>query len=108
MRIRRIKKKYCCSKIDEAVDIINTSYKHLTIRSIDWYNFNKDPYGSISNVPYVFASLMSAFLGKTITDFEAIHDINLNAIEIHIKEHPLCNWSWSLEMFEEFEDFIIN
>lgn len=107
MRIRRIKKKYYCSEIDEAVDIINTSYKHLTIRGLDWYNFNKDPYGSISNVPYVFASSMSAFLGKTITDFEAIHDIGLNAIEIHIKEHPLCNWSWSLEMFEEFEDFII-
>lgn len=69
MRIRIIKKKYFCSKIDEAVDIINTSYKHLTIRSLDWYNFNKDPYGSISNVPYVFASSMSAFLGKTITDF---------------------------------------
>lgn len=108
MRIRRIKKKYYCSKIDEAVDIINTSYKHLTIRSLDWYNSNKDLHGSISNVPYMFASSMSEFLGKTITDFKAIHDIGLNTIRIHIKEHPLCNWSWSLEMFEEFEDFIIN
>lgn len=108
MRIRRIKKKYYCSKIDEAVGIINTSYKHLTIRSLDWYDSNKNPYGNISDVPYVFASSMSVFLGKTITDFEAIHDIDLNAIRIRIKEHPLCDWSWSLEMFEEFEDFIIN
>lgn len=108
MRIRRIKKKYCCSKIDEAVDIINTSYKHLTIRSLDWYNSNKNQYGNIIDVPYVFASSMSAFLGKTITDFEAIHDTDLNAIRIRIKENILCNWSWSLEMFEEFEDFIIN
>ena len=97
---------YICS-IDEAVDIINTSYKHLTIRSLDWYNSNKNPYGSINNVPYMFASSMSAFLGKTITDFRAIHDRDLDVIRIRIKEHPLCNWSWSLEMFEEFEDFII-
>lgn len=55
----------------------------------------------------MFASSMSAFLGKTITDFRAIHDRDLDVIRIRIKERPLCNWSWSLEMFEEFEDFII-
>lgn len=106
MRIK--KNKHYCSGYREAIDILNSQYSSLHVRSLDWYNSNKDLHGSINNVPYTFASSMSEFLGKTITDFKAIHDIGLNTIRIHIKEHPLCNWSWSLEMFEEFEDFIIN
>lgn len=51
MRIK--KKKHHCSGYREAIDILNSQYSSLHVRSLDWYNQNKDSYGTVP-VPCLF------------------------------------------------------
>lgn len=101
MRIK--KKKHYCSGYREAIDILNSQYSSLHVRSLDWYNQNKDSYGTVP-VPYLFVIGMSPYTGEEFENFKAVYRRNY----IRIEPENSYGYSWSLEMFEEFDDFIID
>lgn len=104
MKIKKQKNIHYCKNINEVIDILNTSYKSLQVKDIDWYNSNKNSMGTIE-VPFSFVEGMSHLLGKTFYGFRA--EEYDNYIRIIPDECNFSSWSWSLEMFKEFEDFII-
>lgn len=70
----------------------------VTIKSLDWYNENKDKYGTVY-VPGSFIRDMSKYCGKTTVITEVLATPN--------RYHVECDtgfWSWSAEMFEETEE----
>lgn len=104
MRIGKIyKAKHYCKSKNEVVDILNTQYEELHVRDIDWYANNCDTYGTVE-VPFSFVDTMTHFLGKTINGFRAEKYHEYIRIQPYEEKY---NWNWSLNMFEEFEDFII-
>lgn len=98
---KRHKAKHYCKSKDEVVDILNTQYEELHVRGIDWYTNNCDSSGTI-NVPCDFVRGMKDYLGRNFNSFRAYKRPN------YIRIEPTdIGWSWSLQMFEEFDDFII-
>lgn len=98
---KRHKAKHYCKSKDEVVEILNTQYEELHVRDIDWYNSNCDSFGTV-DVPCDFVSGMKEYLGCNFNSFRAYKRPN------YIKIEPTyTGWSWSLQMFEEFDDFII-
>lgn len=63
----------------------------VIVKSLDWYNENKDVYGNVS-VPCCFVRAMSQYCGKVVT----IRRINLRSYGIE----ESYDYSWSDEMFE--------
>lgn len=104
MKIRRRRNVYVCNNIDEVIDILNYSYKTLHVKDINWYNSNKNSNGTVE-VPFSFVNTMVHLFGKTINGFRAEKYHNCIRIQPYEEEYRI--WSWSLNMFEEFEDFII-
>lgn len=104
MKIRRRRGVYVCNNIDEVISILNSSYETLHVKDIDWYNSNKDSNGTVK-VPFSFVNTMVHLFGKTINGFRAEKYHNCIRIQPYEEEYRI--WSWSLNMFEEFEDFII-
>lgn len=97
----RHKVKHYCKSRDEVVEILNTQYKELHVRNIDWYTSNCNNHGTI-NVPCNFVSGMKRYLGCNFNSFKACKRSSYIGIE-----PTNIGWSWSLQMFEEFDDFII-
>lgn len=98
---KRHKVKYYCKSIDEVVDILNTQYEELHVRDIDWYANNCDASGTV-RVPCDFVRGMKKYLGCNFNSFRACERSDYIIIEL-----TGIGWSWSLQMFEEFDDFII-
>ena len=96
------KRKHYCSSIDEVVDILNSQYTELHVRNVDWYLENKNHEGSVC-VPCSFISKMKCFLGETFSSFKAVYRPDY----VRIEPIPQNGYSWSLEMFEEFDEFVI-
>lgn len=104
MKIRKRKNIHICNNIDEVVEILNFSYKTLQFKDINWYNSNKNSIGTVK-VPFVFTDTMKKYLGKTIKNFRAVKVCR--DIQVFIQEEGFKGFYYSLQMFEEFEDFII-
>lgn len=98
---KRHKVKYYCKSIDEVVDILNTQYEELHVRDIYWYTNNCDASGTVG-VPCDFVRGMKKYLGYNFNSFRACKRPDYVRIEL-----TGIGWSWSLQMFEEFDDFII-
>lgn len=98
---KRHKVKHYCSSIYEVVDILNSQYTELHVRSVDWYLDNHRE-GSV-RVPCCFVPKMKYFLGKTFSSFKAVYRPDY----VRIEPIPQNGYSWSLEMFEEFDEFVI-
>lgn len=62
----------------------------VTIRSLDWYNANKDERGYVG----YFVPSMANYCGQEATIVEVINRIYLIDIDD-------SNWFWSDEMFED-------
>lgn len=103
MKIKKQKNIHYCNNINEVIDILNTSYKTLQFKDVDWYNLNKTSIGTV-DVPFSFVESMTYLLGETIYGFRAEYD---EFIRIIPDEQKHGTWSFSLEMFEEYNDFII-
>lgn len=99
MKIKK-RKHYCLSKY-EIVDILNTKYTELHVRGVDWYLKNKNYKGEVI-VPCAFVPGMKRFLGKTFSSFQAVYRSNY----VRIEPIPQNGYSWSLEMFKEFDEFV--
>lgn len=98
---KRHKAKHYCKSKDEVVDILNTQYEELHVRGIDWYTNNCDSSETV-HVPCGFVCGMKKYLGRSFNSFRAYKRPSYVRIE------PTdIGWSWSLQMFEEFDDFII-
>lgn len=72
----------------------------VRVKSLDWYNTNKDEYGDIplimmSDSKYNFIDYMSGFCGKIVT----INNVCENKGYYDITEDDSC-WYWTDEMFE--------
>ena len=73
----------------------------VTIKSVDWYNSNKDKNGAIKLATEVFVSEMSEYCGKTATIVDVFKD--LDGVDDNIMYRiDLDNrgWNWTDEMFE--------
>lgn len=104
MKIRKNKNIHFCN-IDEAVNIINSYYKTLHFKNEKWYLREKSDIGNVVSVPFVFTNAMKKHLGKTINNFRAVKACR--NIQVLIQEEGFKGFNYSLQMFEEFEDFII-
>lgn len=73
----------------------------LRVKSIDWYNANKDEYGDVwfNDGKYVFTPQMSAFCGKEITIIGV--RFNFDSEEVwYVAEEDKGVWMWRYEMFD--------
>lgn len=100
MKIR--KRKHYCKSRDEIINILNSQYNELHVRNIDWYLENQNYEGKVL-VPCIFIPEMKCFLGETFSSFKAVRRPNY----IRIEPIPDNGRSWSLEMFKEFDEFVI-
>ena len=73
----------------------------VTIKSLDWYNSNKDKNGAIILSAEVFVEEMAEYCGKTATILDAFKDLdresNVVMYRIDLDER---GWNWTDEMFE--------
>ena len=73
----------------------------VTIKSLDWYNSNKDKNGAIILSAEVFVEEMAEYCGKTATILDAFKDLygESDAIMYRI-DLDERGWNWTDEMFE--------
>lgn len=74
----------------------------VTIKSLDWYNSNKEDTGVIKLTAEVFVEDMSEYCGKTATIVDVFQD--LDGVDDNIMYRiDLDNrgWNWTDEMFEQ-------
>ena len=72
----------------------------VTIKSVDWYNSNKDKNGAVKLASEVFVEEMAEYCGKTATILDAFKDLvgeDANMYRIDLDER---GWNWTNEMFE--------
>lgn len=100
MKIR--KRKHYCKSRDEIINILNSQYNELHVRNIDWYLENQNYEGKVLG-PCIFIPEMKCFLGETFSSFKAVRRPNY----VRIEPIPDNGRSWSLEMFKEFDEFVI-
>ena len=73
----------------------------VTIKSLDWYNSNKDDSRTIKLTTEVFVEEMSEYCGKTATivdvfqDLDGESDATMYRIDLDHRD-----WNWTDEMFE--------
>ena len=73
----------------------------VTIKSLDWYNSNKDKNGAVKLTAETFVEEMAKYCGKTTTIVDAFKDLDggSNTIMYRIAlDHR--DWNWTEEMFE--------
>ena len=73
----------------------------VTIKSLDWYNSNKDKNGAVKLAEEVFVEEMAEYCGKTAIILDAFKDLDgeSNATMYRIDlDHR--DWNWTDEMFE--------
>ena len=66
----------------------------VKVKSLDWYNQNKDEYGDVWEGYTAFESIMSEYCGKVLT-IEVVH------IGCYNLEEDSYNYDWEDWMFEE-------
>ena len=73
----------------------------VTIKSLDWYNSNKDKNGAVKLTAETFVEEMAKYCGKTTTIVDAFKDLDggSNAIMYRI-DLDERGWNWTNEMFE--------
>ena len=73
----------------------------VTIKSLDWYNSNKDKNGAVKLAEEVFVEEMAEYCGKTATILDAFKDLDgesdATMYRIDLDER---GWNWTDEMFE--------
>ena len=73
----------------------------VTIKSLDWYNSNKDKNGVIKLTAETFVEDMVEYCGKTATIVDVFKDLdgesNTTMYRIDLDER---GWNWTEEMFE--------
>lgn len=70
----------------------------VRIKSIDWYNENKDEDGIVELSTHIFTPGMSQFCGKVVTIEDVFEDIDDNVV-YYIEE---IDYDWTDEMIEGF------
>ena len=68
----------------------------VRIKSLDWYNENKDEDGIVELSTHIFTPGMSQFCGKVVTIEDVFEDIDDNVV-YYIEE---IDYDWTDEMFE--------
>lgn len=73
----------------------------VTIKSVDWYNSNKDDSRTIKLTTEVFVEEMSKYCGKTATIVDVFKDLDGES-DATMYRIDLDNrgWNWTEEMFE--------
>lgn len=71
----------------------------VRVKSLEWYNENKNELGDVKTIPKVFVSDMSRFCGQEVTISKYIVNASGNIINYNIKEDHL-GYTWSDDMFE--------
>lgn len=92
---------YICS-IDEAVKILNSKYTTLHVKTLDWYEKNKNAFNYVE-VPGFFVPEMKKFCGVISPKFKA--ELSNDYIDIIFDDREWSEYKWSLNMFEEFNNF---
>ena len=73
----------------------------VTIKSLDWYNSNKDKNGAIILSAEVFVEEMAEYCGKTATILDAFKDLDGGSDAIMYRiDLDERGWNWTDEMFE--------
>lgn len=75
----------------------------VKIKSIDWYNKNKDKNGIVELSTHIFTSEMSEFCGKTVTIKDIFVDMDDNVM-YYMEE---MDFDWTDEMIEGLADELI-
>lgn len=78
----------------------NATMKHkvgdkVKIKSLEWYNENKDENGEVA-IHRIFTKDLSFYCGRTATITEVNNELKYYALDV-----DSCRWDWSDEMFEE-------
>ena len=68
----------------------------VRIKSLDWYNENKDEDGIVELSTHIFTPGMSQFCGKVVTIEDVFEDIDDNVV-YYIEE---IDYDWTDEMIE--------
>ena len=72
----------------------------VTIKSLDWYNSNKDKNGDIILSAEVFVEDMSEYCGKTATIVDVFKDLDREDAIMYRIDLDERGWNWTDEMFE--------
>ena len=73
----------------------------VTIKSLDWYNSNKDKNGAVILSAEVFVEEMAEYCGKTATIVDVFKDLDGESDAIMYRINlDSRDWNWTDEMFE--------
>ena len=72
----------------------------VTIKSVDWYNSNKDDSRTIKLTTEVFVEDMSKYCGKTATIVDVFKDLDGEGDILYRIDLDHRDWNWTDEMFE--------
>ena len=72
----------------------------VTIKSIHWYNSNKDDSRTIKLTTEVFVEDMSEYCGKTATIVDVFKDFDGEGDIMYRIDLDNRGWNWTEEMFE--------
>ena len=72
----------------------------VTIKSVDWYNSNKDDSRTIKLTTEVFVEDMSEYCGKTATIVDVFKDFDGEGDIMYRIDLDNRGWNWTEEMFE--------
>ena len=72
----------------------------VTIKSLDWYNSNKDDSKTIKLTTEVFVEEMSEYCGKTATIVDVFKDFDGEGDIMYRIDLDHRDWNWTDEMFE--------
>lgn len=72
----------------------------VIIKSLDWYNSNKDDSRTIKLTTEVFVEEMSKYCGKTATIVDVFKDFDGEGDIMYRIDLDHRDWNWTDEMFE--------
>lgn len=72
----------------------------VTIKSLDWYNSNKDKNGAIVLSTEVFVEDMAEYCGKVATILDSFEDLDRGDAVMYRIDLDNRGWNWTEEMFE--------
>ena len=72
----------------------------VTIKSVDWYNSNKDKNGAVKLASEVFVEEMAEYCGKTATILDVLKDLDGEDAIMYRIDLDNRGWKWTEEMFE--------
>lgn len=72
----------------------------VTIKSLDWYNSNKDKNGAVILSAETFVEEMAEYCGKTATILDVFKDLDGGDTIMYCIDLDHRGWHWTDEMFE--------